>query len=67
MKEYTITYTAEITEVWKSDEHTCEFEETCFADGAEGIEAYLENALDADDVHVKSVKVFEREVNGDAE
>lgn len=67
MKEYTITYTAEITEVWKSDEHACEFEETCFADGAEGIEIYLENALDADDVHVRNVKVFEREVSDDDE
>ena len=54
MKEYTIIYNAEITEVIKGDE----FREM----DKEQIAAWIESKLGVDDVHVKSVKVFEREL-----
>lgn len=62
MKEYTITYTAEITEIWKPNEHECEFEETIFCGEPEEIADYVKDVLKADDVHVSKVKVFEHEL-----
>lgn len=55
MKEYTITYTAEVTQVIRSMEDLAEL--------LNNPEFHAENlARDAklDDVHVKNVKVFER-------
>ena len=54
MKEYTIIYDAEITEVIKGDE----FREM----DKEQMAAWIESTLDVDDVHVKNLKVFEREL-----
>ena len=55
MKEYTIIYTAEITEVIKGDEYR-EMDK-------EQIAAWIESKLGVDDVHIKGgVKVFEREL-----
>ena len=55
MKEYTIIYDAEITEVIKGDE----FREM----DKEQMAAWIESTLKVDDVHIKGgVKVFEREL-----
>ena len=55
MKEYTIIYDAEITEVIKGDE----FREM----DKEQMAAWIESKLGVDDVHIKGgVKVFEREL-----
>ena len=54
MKEYTIIYDAEITEVIKGDE----FREM----DKEQMAAWIESTLKVDDVHVKNLKVFEREL-----
>ena len=55
MKEYTIIYDAEITEVIKGDE----FREM----DKEQMAAWIESTLGVDDVHIKGgVKVFEREL-----
>ena len=54
MKEYTIVYTAEITEVVVAEE---------LADiDKEQLAAWIESKLKVDDVHVKDLKVFPREV-----
>lgn len=55
MKEYTIIYNAEITEVIKGDEYR-EMDK-------EQMAAWIESTLGVDDVHIKGgVKVFEREL-----
>lgn len=54
MKEYTVTYTAEVTEVVKDKS---KFEEV-FAD-ANAREQAVKADLDVDDVHIKHLKVFE--------
>ena len=55
MKEYTIIYNAEITEVVEAEE-LAEMDK-------EQIAAWIESKLGVDDVHVKgNVKVFEREL-----
>ena len=55
MKEYTIIYNAEITEVKKAEE-LAEMDK-------EQLAAWIESKLGVDDVHVKgNVKVFEREL-----
>lgn len=56
MKEYTITYTAEITEVFTNEgiDEPAELDK-------DNIAAWIEDKLKVDDVHVKNVKVFERE------
>lgn len=55
MKEYTIIYNAEITEVIKGDE----FREM----DKEQLAAWIEDKLKVDDVTIKgNVKVFEREL-----
>lgn len=54
MKEYTITYTADITEVYEAErlpEHMT---------NPEDMAGWIECKLEVDDVHVKNVKVFER-------
>ena len=55
MKEYTIIYNAEITEVKKAEE---------LADiDKEQLAAWIESRLKVDDVHIKgNVKAFEREL-----
>ena len=55
MKEYTIIYNAEITEVVEAEE---------LADiDKEQLAAWIESRLKVDDVHIKgNVKVFEREL-----
>lgn len=54
MKEYTIIYTAEITEVIKGDAPEIDKEQ---------LSAWIEDKLKVDDVHIKgAVKVFEREL-----
>ena len=57
MKEYTLIYKAEITEVITNDgmDLPAELDK-------ENIEAWLEDKLNVDDAHVKDIKVFEREV-----
>ena len=58
MKEYTIIYNAEITEVFTSEgiDEPAEFDK-------DNIAAWIEDKLKVDDVHIKgNVKVFEREV-----
>lgn len=57
MKEYTIIYKAVITEVITNDGMDLPSELD-----KENIEAWLEDKLKVDDVHVKDIKVFEREV-----
>lgn len=65
MKEYTIIYNAEITEIVKPDETWSEAEikemETQLTH-KEMAEDWLCRALNADDVHVKNIKVFERDI-----
>ena len=58
MKEYTIVYTAEITEVVKTDEP---MENMIYSD-KNAIANWIGSKLNADDVSVKEVKVFPREV-----
>ena len=58
MKEYTIIYTAEITEVFTSEgiDEPAELDK-------DNIAAWIEDKLGVDDVHIKgNVKVFEREL-----
>ena len=57
MKEYTLIYKAEITEVITNDgmDLPAELDK-------ENIEAWLEDKLSVDDVHVKNIKVFERDI-----
>ena len=57
MKEYTLIYKAEITEVITNDgmDVPAELDK-------ENIEAWLEDKLNVDDAHVTDIKVFEREV-----
>ena len=55
MKEYTIIYNAEITEVIRPSEPLKDID-------PEQIAAWIESKLKVDDAHVKSLKVFEREV-----
>ncbi len=55
MKEYTLVCVAEITEVIKSDYPLYDNDPNAIAN-------WIGSKLDVDDVHVKSVKVFEREV-----
>ena len=57
MKEYTIIYNAEITEVFTSEgiDEPAELDK-------DNIAAWIESKLKVDDVNVKSIKVFEREV-----
>lgn len=54
MKEYTVTYTAEVTEVIKDEK---EFGRV-FVDDKE-CEREAKSKLDADDVHIRHRKVFE--------
>ena len=61
MKKYTITFTAEFTMIGRGT--TMDYDST----KPEEVEEYLRRVTDADDVHVKSVKVFEREVDDDDE
>lgn len=62
MKEYTIIYTAEITEVKKADT-PADIEQVYAEIDKEQIAAWIESKLGVDDVHVKgNVKVFEREL-----
>lgn len=54
MKEYTITYTAEVTDVYEAEclpEHMT---------NPEAMAEWIKCKLEVDDVHVKNVKVFER-------
>ena len=62
MKEYTIIYNAEITEVKKAD--TPADTEQVYAEmDMEQLAAWIESTLGVDDVHIKgNVKVFEREL-----
>lgn len=63
MKEYTITYTADVTEIHKIDEPLPEH----YTDEKE-VAAWIKEQLEiVDDVHVRNVKVFEREVSDDDE
>ena len=58
MKEYTLIYTAEITEVFTSEgiDEPAELDK-------DNIAAWIEDKLQVDDVHIKGgVKVFEREL-----
>ena len=58
MKEYTIIYNAEITEVFTSEgiDEPAELDK-------DNIAAWIEDNLKVDDVHIKgNVKVFEREL-----
>lgn len=58
MKEYTLVYNAEITEVFTSEgiDEPAELDK-------DNIAAWIEDKLKVDDVHIKgNVKVFEREV-----
>ena len=58
MKEYTLVYTAEITEVFTNEgiDEPAELDK-------DNIAAWIEDKLKVDDVHIKgNVKVFEREV-----
>lgn len=57
MKEYTLIYNAEITEVITNDgmDLPAELDK-------ENIQAWLEDKLGVDDVHVKNIKVFERDI-----
>lgn len=57
MKEYTLIYNAEITEVITNDgmDLPAELDK-------ENIQAWLEDKLGVDDVHVKNFKVFERDL-----
>lgn len=55
MKEYTLIYNAEITEVIKPSEPLKD-------NDPEQIAAWIESKLGVDDVHVKNVKVFERDL-----
>ena len=61
MKEYTLVYNAEITEVIKPSEQDFfgPFRDEL---DKEQIAAWIESKLKVDDVHVKNLKVFEREV-----
>ena len=56
MKEYTIVYTVEITEVLKTDEP---LENYVYSDKND-IANWVGSKLNADDVHVKDLKVFPR-------
>ena len=58
MKEYTLIYNAEITEVLKTDEP---LENYVYSD-KDQLGAWIESKLGVDDVHVKNVKVFERDL-----
>lgn len=58
MKEYTIIYTVEITEVLKTDEP---FENYIY-DSENAIANWVGSKLNVDDVHVKDLKVFPGEV-----
>ena len=62
MKEYTLVYNVEITEVKKAD--TPADTEQVYAEiDKEQLAAWIESTLGVDDVHVKgNVKVFEREL-----
>jgi len=60
MKEYTLTYTAEITEVIKSDAPLYDKDKNAFVKNA--IANWIGSKLDVDDVHVKDIKVFERDI-----
>lgn len=63
MKEYTLTYTADMTEIHKLDEPLPKF----YTDEKE-IAAWIKEQLEiVDDVRVRNVKVFEREVSDDDE
>ena len=65
MKEYTIIYNAEITEIVKPGEtwSGAEIEEMETQLTHKELAAnWLRRELNADDVHVKSIKVFEREL-----
>lgn len=56
MKEYTLIYNAEITEIFTSEgiDESAEFDK-------DNIAAWIESKLNVDDVNVKNVKIFERE------
>ena len=58
MTEYTIVYTAEITEVVKTDEP---LENMVYSD-KNAIANWIGAKLNADDVSVKNIKVFPREI-----
>ena len=58
MKEYTLIYNAEITEVLKTDEP---LENYVYSD-KDQLVAWIESKLGVDDVHVTKVKVFERDL-----
>lgn len=65
MKEYTIIYNAEITEIVKPDETWSDAEREAMETQLTHKEMaanWLCRELNADDVHVKSIKVFEREL-----
>ena len=63
MKEYMITYTADVTEIHKLDEPLPEY-----FTGEKEIADWIEDMLNiVDDVRVRNVKVFEREVSDDDE
>ena len=54
MKEYTLVYNAEITEVKKGDAPEIDKEQ---------LAAWIEDKLKVDDVHIKGgVRIFEREL-----
>lgn len=58
MKEYTLVYNAEITEIFTSEgiDEPAELDK-------DNIAAWIESKLKVDDVHIKGgVKVFEREL-----
>ena len=57
MKEYTLTYTVDITEVIKPTEEIREG-----FDDKNAIANWIGAKLNVDDVHVKNVKVFERDL-----
>lgn len=59
MKEYTIVYKVEITEVLKTDEPL----ENYVYDSKNDIANWVGSKLNADDVHVADVKVFERDLD----
>lgn len=56
MKEYTITYKADITEIVKSDQDLKDNDPHMIAN-------WIGSKLGVDDVHVYDVKVFTREVS----
>ena len=57
MKEVTVTYTLEVTEIYKGVSDDLQLRK----DMQERLERIVKEDLDADDVHVRDLKVFIRD------